>query len=560
MDNIYAIGGGDEGAGAKNRKADRFKPVVRYLGPFNLKKGATASHDITMPNYVGSVRTMVIAGDHSSGAYGKNDVTTPVRKPLMVLASVPRKLSPGEKLTLPVTVFAMEKKVKNATISIKTGDALKPLDGTSKSISFSQIGEQIVTFDFEILPATEFQTIEITASGNGEKASYKLEIDVENPNPVSQRNSQYTLSENGSETYTFDTYGVAGSNAAMVEFSTLPPMDFNKRMGYLIRYPHGCVEQTTSSAFPQLFLADIFDLTFDKKKEIQKNVEAAIKKLNNFQRPDGGLSYWYGERAINDWGTNYAGHFMLEAEKQGYALPITFKSNWLRYQKNVARQWRNNNSRYNASHIQAYRLFTLALAGQPELAAMNRLRESGNLNNDAKWRLAAAYVLAGKKNVAEKIISTANINFVKTKYNYYSYGSPFRNRAMALETMVIMEDPKQRETAISLAKGLASKQWYSTQETAYALLALSKMVKKNGGKSIDLSYTQNGKTVDVKTNRAMAERSLDISMGSNSLVVKNKKGSIVYVTISQEGKLPLGDELIEHRNLKIKTVFYRWRR
>ena len=70
VDNIYAIGGGDMAAGAKNRKANRFKPVVTYLGPFHLNAGATATHKLHMPNYVGSVRTMLIAGDNATGAYG----------------------------------------------------------------------------------------------------------------------------------------------------------------------------------------------------------------------------------------------------------------------------------------------------------------------------------------------------------------------------------------------------------------------------------------------------------------------------------------------------------
>ena len=177
--NIYAIGGGDEAAGAKNRKADRFKPVVTFLGPFHLKKGKTDTHEILMPNYIGSVRTMVIAGNNSKSAYGKTDKATPVRKPLMVLASLPRKLSPGEKVTLPVTVFAMENKIKNATVSVKTGASLKPINGTSKPITFTEIGEKIVNFEFEVLPAPfdsaqgtqKFQTIEVTVSGHGEKAT-----------------------------------------------------------------------------------------------------------------------------------------------------------------------------------------------------------------------------------------------------------------------------------------------------------------------------------------------------------------------------------------------------
>lgn len=555
VENIYAIGGGDAALGAKNRKVDRFKPVVRYLGPFELAAGKTATHEIYMPNYVGSVRTMVIAGDNSKSAYGNAEKATPVRTPLMVLASLPRKLSPGETVTLPVTVFAMENKVKNASITVKTGAALKPVNGSSKTVSFSSPGEQIVNFEFEVLPTNEIQTIEVIASGNGEKASYKVEIDVENPNPISRKSTNYTVEGNESETVNFETFGVPGSNTAMLEFSTLPPMDFGKRMEFLIHYPYGCLEQTTSTAFPQLYFADIFDIPFDKKQKIEKNIKSAIDRIGRFQLPNGGLSYWPGEREADEWSTTYAGHFMLEAKQKGYALPISFENNWLMYQQNTARQWRNSYAVYNSSLTQAYRLYTLALAGKPELAAMNRLRESKELSNDAKWRLAAAYALAGKKNVAEQIAQTANINFVPKKSDYYNYGSPFRNRAMALETMVLLDNAKQRDLAMSVAKDLSSTRWYSTQETSYGLIALAKMVEKNGGKAMDLTFTSGGKSVAIKTDRAIAQRDLSFVMGGNSVSVKNNKGNVVYVTLSQQGKLPLGEELAEQRNLSIKSQY-----
>ncbi|HBY68177.1 MAG TPA: hypothetical protein DEG69_10705, partial [Flavobacteriaceae bacterium] len=247
--------------------------------------------------------------------------------------------------------------------------------------------------------------------------------------------------------------------------------------------------------------------------------------------------------------------FMLEAKQKGYALPISFLSSWLQFQKNTARQWRNSSTSYNSSFTQAYRLYTLALAGQPELAAMNRLRESKNLSNDAKWRLAAAYALAGKKNVAEQISQTANISFEPKRYDYYTYGSPFRNKAMALETMVALGDSKQRDMAISVAKELSSQRWYSTQETAYALLAMAKMINKNGGKAMELTYTDNGKTKTIKTERAVAQRELGFSMGGNSVSVSNKKGNVVYVTLIQQGKLPLGKELTERKNLTIQAQY-----
>ncbi|MEW2922970.1 MG2 domain-containing protein [Muricauda sp. ANG21] len=554
VDNIYAIGGGGIGAGAKNRKAQRFKPVVTYLGPFTLKPGEKASHTINMPNYVGSVRTMVVAGNTNS-AYGNTEKTTPVRKPLMVLTSIPRKLSPGETVTIPVTVFAMEPKVKNVKVSINAGKALEPIGETTQNITFNSVGEQIVNFDFKVNPAAAFQTIKVTASGAGESASSETEIDVENPNPITTRSELYTIDANGLQTISIETFGTSGTNEAFIEFSTLPPMDFSKRMDYLLRYPHGCVEQTTSAAFPQLFLADVLDITFERKKDIEKNIKVAINRLGDFQTPNGGLSYWPGYGSADDWGTSYAGHFMLEAKQQGYQLPLTFLSNWLRYQKNAARQWSNAATNYNNDIAQAYRLYTLALAQQPELASMNRLRESKNLSNEAKWRLAAAYALVGKKEVAQAIAQKANINFTPNNYDYRTYGSVFRNRSMALETMVILGDSKQRELAVSLAKNLSSQSWYSTQETAFALLSMAKMVQKNGGKSIDLTFTNNGKEVSVKTDRAIAQRGITISSFKEDIQVKNRQGNTIYATVTQTGKLPVGEELAQQQNLNLSIAY-----
>jgi uncharacterized protein YfaS (alpha-2-macroglobulin family) len=557
VDNIYAIGGGDVAAGAKNRKADRFKPVVKFLGPFELTAGEKNTHKITLPNYIGSVRTMVVAGNNSTSAYGNAEKTTPVLTPLMVLASIPRKLSPGETVTIPVTVFAMENKVKNAKVHVKTSSGLKPLESTTKTVSFDGPGEKIVNFKFEALAGKGVQNIEVTASGNGESSRYETEIDVVNPNPVSRKSTLYTLSGNEAKEISFKTFGVAGSNGAELVFSTLPPMDFDNRLDFLIRYPHGCVEQTTSAAFPQLFLSSIFDLTYSKKQEIEKNVEAAIEKLGRFQLPNGGIAYWPGDNDADEWSTNYVGHFMLEANRKGYALPLTFMDNWISYQKNAARQWRVNSRPYNTSLLQAYRLYVLALAGQAELAAMNRLRKSEHLSNDAKWRLAAAYALTGKENTAREIAQTANINFEPKKHDYYTYGSPFRNKAMALETMVLLDDPKQRELAVSLARSLSSEEWYSTQETAYALLALAKMVEKTGGKAMELQYSvsASGNTKTVKTDRALAMRGISLKMGTNTVSVSNKRDNTVYVTLSQSGKLPLGKELTQNRNLSVNTVF-----
>ena len=182
-------------------------------------------------------------------------------------------------------------------------------------------------------------------------------------------------------------------------------------------------------------------------------------------------------------------------------------------------------------------------------------RESSNLSNEAKWRLAAAYALAGKKDVAQSLAASANIDFKPSENDRYTYGSVFRNQAMALETMVILKDEDMMPIAASMARTLSSNQWLSTQETAYALLSLAKMVEVNGGKAMHVTYTHKGQEVNIETPQAIAMRNLKIDDTPRAITVKNKQDNKVFVTVTQKGKLPVGEELASSRALAVSTQF-----
>lgn len=553
IDQVFAIGGDGELAGAKNKKANRFEPMVVHLGPFSLAASETKSHKIKIPKYVGSVRTMIVAADNDKEAYGQVEKTTPVRKPLMILASLPRKITPGEKVTLPVTVFAMEKKVKNVTLKIKQDKAFTIEGEQTQKLTFAQPDEKMAYFQLNVSDFSGIGKVIVEASGGGETASFEIPIDVVNPNPVTSEKTDIILDANGSQTINLETFGIAGSNSAEIEFSTLPPMNFNGRMKYLIRYPHGCVEQTISGAFPQLYLSDVFDVEASKKKRIQQNIDRGIKRLGGFQNPGGGFSYWPGQNYVNDWGTTYAGHFLLEAEKKGYVLPIGFKSSWVKYQQGVAKQWRAGS---NSDLAQAYRLYTLALSGNADVASMNRMRETSRLSNEAKFRLAAAYGLIGQANVAKKILSTARLDVENKKYYYYTYGSADRNRAMALETYVLLKDKaKAQELAKTIAKNLSDKRYMSTQSTSYSLMAMAKFAEMIGGKGIKTSVIVNGKSESVGTEKTLASRPIQIKKGSNGITIKNQESNTVYVSIVNNGILPVGEEKTIQKNLAAAMVF-----
>lgn len=554
IDQVFAIGGDGELAGAKNKKANRFEPMVVHLGPFELKEGETKSHIVKIPKYVGSVRTMVVAENPKKEAYGRAEKTTAVRKPLMVLASLPRKITPGEKVTLPVTVFAMEKKIKNVTIKLQQNQSFKIIGEAAQKLTFTEPDEKMAYFELEVLDFEGIGKVIVEASGNGENASFEVPIDVINPNPVTTEVQEVILEASSEQVVDLKTFGVLGSNTAQVEFSTLPPMNFNGRMQHLIRYPHGCVEQTTSAAFPQLFLGDIFDVDASRKKQIQQHVENAVQRLGRFQNSDGGFSYWPGQQQADDWGTTFAGHFLLEAEKKGYVLPIGFKSSWVKFQQNMAKQWRSGSG--NSDLAQAYRLYTLAFSGNADVASMNRLRETNGLSNEAKYRLAATYALIGQVNIAKTLLGKASLNFDSYRYNTATYGSSERNRAMALETYVLLKDKvKSQQMAKTVAKTLSEKRWMSTQSTSYSLLAMAKFAEMVGGKGVKATVMVNGTSEAVSTAKTLANRKLNIKNGDNSISLKNEAQNTLYVSIINNGILPVGDEKTVQRNLKASMVF-----
>ncbi|MNK16757.1 hypothetical protein D3C87_349270 [compost metagenome] len=553
VNQVFSIGGDADLGGGQAKKANRFKPVVVFLGPFTVGKGETRIHEITLPKYVGSVRTMVVAANTDLSAYGSAEKTTPVRTPLMLLASLPRKVTPKEKVTLPVTLFAMENHIKNVTLQVKTSNGIRVLGASSQKVSFTRPDEKIAYFDLEVNDVTGIGKVTVTATSGKEKASYDVELDIINPNPVTQNYKELVLEPGKSGTIDWESFGVAGSNSARLEVSSFPSIDFNRRLDYLIQYPHGCLEQVTSGVFPQLYLADIADIDSSRKQKIQRNVTAGIQKLSQYQVASGGFSYWPGNRDPDDWGSSYVGHFFIEAEKKGYALPLNSKKQWLQYQQKTARQWRYSSS-YRNDFAQAYRLYTLALAGSPDLSSMNRLRETPGLLNESKLRLAAAYALAGQKSVGQQLLSQSNLDEENQGYYYY-YGSPDRNRAMALETLIVLGQKQKAFTlAVKLAKQMSSGEWMSTQTSAYCLYSMSKFAQSNGAKGIDVSYTSKGKSQTINTNKTFADRVLQVS-ANNTVTLKNNKKSTLYVKVIYSGVLPVGEEQTTERGLSTGITF-----
>ena len=556
LERIFAIGGDEAVIDRSANKAQRFIPVVRFLGPFTLGAGKTATHTLTLPQYTGSVKAMVIAGNNR--AFGAAEKSMLVKDPLMVLTTAPRVISPGEKVALPVTLFVQKDYIKTLTLNVE-GNSMVSFDETSKSLTVPGVGESETEFVITVGEKTGIATIKVTASGGGETASYDMEIDVRSPNPPETRAEMKIIKPAETWETSFSPFGIEGSNSAILEASTLPSVNLEKHMNYLLNFPHGCSEQIISTAFPQIWLKNMSGNDAGIAGDAASNIREAINKLVTRQMNNGGIALWPGAMQPDNWVTTYAGHFLIEAERAGHAIPSALRQKLIDYQKRTSRDWRYDVKFRQSANDQAYRLFTLALAGEAERGAMNRLRESDEIPQLSRWLLAAAFAVSGRAEVAEDLLDLRNTG-TEADYQGYYYGSFIRDKAIILYTLTIL---KKEEQALTLLKiicdNLGSDAWYSTQSLAWGLLSYMKyaeMIPGDKSTPAKISLILNGDRSDhtVQTKQILSKE-LKMSGGNNRLLIRNTSDKPVYVNLLRKGVPLTSDKVRDEKGLGMKVDY-----
>ena len=524
--------GGDATLKPADAKANRFKPVVKFIGPFYLGKGKSQTHTLKLPMYVGSVRAMVVAGQE--GAYGNAEKTAFVRTPLMMLSTLPRVLSIQEEITVPVNIFAMENQVKNVTVSLQaSGGGVQIVGANQQSLKFSQPDDQLVFFTLKTGSKTGKATIHLTANGGGQQTKETIEIEVRNPNPVvTLRNSQWVEAGQSKE-LSYNLSSSSANNQIKLEVSRIPSVDISRRFDFLYNYQHHCTEQLTSKALPLLFVGQFKTIDKIEAEKIKTNVQEAIRQIYGRQLPNGGFVYWPGNAVADEWISSYAGMFLTLAQEKGYAVHSNVLNKWKRFQRAAAQNWRmpqdaSGWQQWQSELQQAFRLYTLALAGAPEYGAMNRMKEQAGLSIQAKWRLAATYALTGKMKPAEELVYNAETTVSPYSSMNQIYGSSDRDEAMILETLILMNRERDAlQQAKVVSKNLSQEEWFSTQSTAFALMAMGRLAEKLSG-TLDFVWTWNDKQQPaVKSAKAVFEKEIATTPKSGMIAVKNQgKGAL----------------------------------
>ena len=514
---MLSIGGDEENIRAA-RKDNRFNPVVQFLGPFTLRKG-TATHDVKLPMYIGSLRVMVVAGH--DGAYGNADRTVTVKSPLMVLSSLPAQVCSGEQVTLPVNVFALTDDIRNAQVTVKASGALQVDGASTASASFTQAGDQVVRFALKAVGEGAAQ-VTVQATGASHKAQETIDIQVVNPNPetVTVRAEQIAAGK----ALTFD----AGDGSTL-ELAGFPAVDAAGLFKTMKNYPYNCTEQLSARGLTLLhLLPQLSEADAAQAKELLPGI---IHQIYARQRSDGGFSYWSGGTVSDSWVSSMAGQFLCEAAAAGLEVQKDVLGNWKRFQTNLSQAYRQAGNAAFSELDECYRLYTLAVAGDPASGAMNRLKEAGDLNGRAAWMLAAAYAAAGKAKAAGELIDRIEKGISEDRAGDFTYGSSLRDKSVTLQALVLTDRlgeaiPTAREVAAEINSG-----WYSTQEAAFAAMAMDRLAAKVGSQAI--RATVGGQAVTTA-------QSVYVQPVSGEVDVKNTSENLLYATLTTVSRAPAG--------------------
>ncbi len=538
MNRILAVGGDLELEERPDEtELSRFTPVVRFLGPFTLEAGSENTHRASIPNYVGSVRTMVVAGHDRS--YGHKDVRTPVRQPLMLLGTLPRVLSPGEQVVLPVSVFVMSDAVRDVSLRLRTGELFSLPGDSERSLRFETPGESLQRFSLEVARETGTGSVRIDAESGAESAFEQIETVIRNPNPPVIQVFDHTVNPGEPVTFSYDPAGYDGSNSAVLEISSIPPLDLSRHMNYLNRYPHRSLEHRISSVFPRLFLHRITGGDSPGEND-RAAINAFISDIERYRLPSGGFVMWRGQSVENEWLSSYALHFLVEAERAGYAVPGSLKQDAIRFQRRAAGNWRHNPdnpSRFDL--IQAYRLYTLARSGNPETGAMNRLRERDGLSVQARWRLALAYYAAGMPEAAESLISGVTVEVSPYTEDHGTYGSDVRDKAMILETLSSLGRTDQAARVMrDLSRSLTDDSRLPPQTVAFAVIAAARFADNTTiAETVDVRYALSSLGEgSLSGDLPLTRLPFDISgTQQQTAEIENRGEGVVFARLVQEG-------------------------
>ncbi|MCG9131231.1 alpha-2-macroglobulin family protein [Candidatus Poribacteria bacterium] len=531
--------GGDAGAarrlGRKRLNTSsirRVKPVSLWSGFVRTDGNGRGTVQFKIPQFNGKLRLMAVA--FAGADYGASEAYLTVREPIVLTPTFPRFLAGGDQIRVPVTLFNGTGENGAFTVKLQAAgdvqllsvsdthlpetmpekDSENPVPPSKTEPLFHELSveksveagtEARVFFDIRIQDAIGEVNFNLFAEGNSETTQIDVQLPLRSVAPPVTQTGYGVVRAGEPVDFIFPSNLIANSSEFSLTLSSFPNIAFANSIRYLVRYPHGCLEQTTSRVFPLLYFSDLarsVEPTLAAEDSVDYYVTAGITKLESMLMPSHQFSYWPGGTYVNPWSSIYASHFLVEARKAGYEVADRVYDAMLKGLRTRAKfspdmEENNNNAKKVKREIAlaTYASYVLAAAGQPDRGTMHYLKNRGasSLSDYSHFQLAGAFALSGELETALSMLPVSvSPSFNGKGTENWETGGTFNSpvRAQAIMLDVLAEVNENHPSIPMLVKNLSDaasdgSRWRTTQDNAFAFLALGKIMKKQ----TDRDYT-----------------------------------------------------------------------
>jgi len=560
---------------------NRVKLVALWSGILETGLTGEAEFTIDIPQFSGDLRVMAVA--YKGNAFGSANQSLKVADPIVISAGVPRFLSPGDELDLPVTMSNTTKNAAQITARLSVSGPLEIVqDSASSAIQKMTVQpgrESRAIFHVRAKQVIGPGAIKVTVQGLNETFTDQTDITVRPAASLVKTTQSGAIAGGKTEAVTLGANSfLPGTARATLALSRSPVMQYGRELAYLLGYPHGCLEQTISKAFPQLYFADLtktigqtsnvyFVRSGDSDLNPAFNVRTAVEKIEGQQNYNGAFGMWPGQIKPDDWATAYAVHFLAEAGQAGYEVRGATLSKALDYLTNLTStpatedeyvydETGNYTVRKMASRTHIYTLYALAMAGKPNRPTMNYYKEnSGQLTADARYLLATAFYRVGDTKSYNALMPKRFVDTSRGRQSGGSYASPIRNLALVLEALVDTDrDNLQIPTlARQLSGAIRQSPYLNTQEASFAFLALGKLARQNAGATVTANVLAVGKSLGSFTG---ADLLLKRVPTKGPITIRTNGTGSLYFLAQSEG-IPADGNVAEEDNGLVVRREYR---
>lgn len=564
---------GGDGEGDASGRVQPVKPVALWSGLVPVPANGKLRVPFKLPQYRGAVRVMAVTA--GAKRIGRASAQVVVRDPLVLQATLPRFLTQNDEIQVPVFVTNLSGKAQDVKVTLVTeslpvpglapaaATATSPLQLLGKSEGRARLEDgksSTFVFQAKAVQAVGAARMTVTVEGGGYTSRESLDVPLSPAGPRERRVQRIELAQGTTDVSKYLQGWVPTTERSTLWVTANPYAQSLQHLSYLVRYPYGCVEQTTSSTRPLLYVSELLDdvdPTLKQGRDVSDMVLAGINRVLSMQTPSGGFAYWPGQTEAVDWGTAYATHMLLDAQKLKYPVPQDRLDDALTWMGNELNNYEGRTNRHGgySESSEAYMHYVLALGGKGRKARVQKMVETlaerakkaplTGEDREQDYMLKSALWLAGDRRYEKELRNPDLSPVTDERKNNWSFYSDRRRRGFMLSTFqdLFGNDAAGEPLARMVAESLQSHPsgWYTTQELVWGISGLGKRLQGTAAKFTPPVLMADGKVVAPKQDKdaRASDRTWALARASErqglQLDLKTKDEGKLYLIISSEG-------------------------